>query len=285
MKKLPLNLMVGVFIAVVQFYFTSCKPNSKNTENNPALLATFTVNELQADFKQFRHFLEDSHPRMYRFTSRWEFDSLFDAQYMSIENPMTAQKFYGILAPLTAAVGCGHTSLWTPKGFWDEAPQQMFPLGIHAHDGQLYLVHSYNREPPVKYGSRILSVNGQRAEDLVNRMTGNISSDGFIMTKRYQKLNLEFPYLYALNFGFPGQFDLVVMEEGSERQISLEPVSRHVIKTYRNSLVNTGVIRGKELLMEQLDEQTALLFHPPADIPAEKTRHLFQETVRPVCQV
>ena len=221
--------------------------------------AKFKVKELQADFKQFRKFLEGSHPQHYRFTSRKTFDSLFETNYMMIGHPMSTQEFYRILVPLVARVGCGHTSLWTPDGYWDRAPQRMFPMGVYARDGQLFIVHSYNKESPVKYGSQILFVNGIKAENLVNEMLGNICSDGFIMTKRYRRLNNVFPYLYALNFGFPEKFEIVVREEGGERKINMAPLSRLVITAYRDSLIASGMIRKEDLLLELKAEQTALL--------------------------
>jgi hypothetical protein len=254
-------LAKGLVIATVLIHLSSCRlgPTGKDNGSEVPEPHKYPIVELQDDFRQFREFLEESHPRMYRFTSRHAFDSLFDAQYVSIGEPMTAQEFYSILAPLTAAVGCGHTSMWVPRGFWDEAPDRMFPLGIHARDGQLYLVHSYSRETPVKFGSRILSVNGLESTELVNKMTGNISSDGFITGKRYQMLDREFPYLYALNYGFPEKFTLAVEEEGREREVTMEPLSRRLIRAYRESLVNRGLIREQNLVMEVLGENTALL--------------------------
>ena len=219
----------------------------------------FTVKELKADFKQFRKFLEESHPQLYRFTSKKTFDSLFEAHSRMIDHPMTTQEFYPVLVPLVARVGCGHTSLWSPDGYWDRAPHRMFPLGVHARDGQLFVIHSYNQESMVAKGSQIVSVNGHDASCLVDEMLGNIWSDGFIMTKRYRRLNNVFPYLYALNFGYPERFEIVVREEGRGKKINMEPLSRLLISAYRDSLVASGAIRRKDLIMELKDEQTALL--------------------------
>jgi C-terminal processing protease CtpA/Prc len=104
-----------------------------------------------------------------------------------------------------------------------------------------------------------MSVNGQDAHILVGEMLVNIWSDGFIMCKRYRRLNNIFPYLYALNYGYPEGFEIVVQEEGREREIKINPVPRLVITAYRDSLVASGTIRREDLVMELKDEVAALL--------------------------
>ncbi|MCK4856010.1 MAG: hypothetical protein KAT31_17145, partial [Bacteroidales bacterium] len=259
MKKLMLIVSAFLIMLFIGLPAPSCVTGSSGYQEENTWQESFSVKELQTDFKQFRQFLEESHPRLYRFTPRKTFDSLFEAHYQMINRSMTTQEFYHILIPLVAMVGCGHTSLWTPKGYWDRAPQRMFPLGIHARDGQLFVIHSYNQESPVIYGSQIMSINGQDARSLVDEMLGNIWSDGFIMTKRYRRLNNIFPYLYALNYGYPEGFEIVVQEEGREREIKINPIPRLVITAYRDSLVASGTIRREDLVMELKNELAALL--------------------------
>ena len=259
MKNFLPILSAGLITLFTVLSYPACMNRSSGSQEDKAGQGKFTVDQLQADFRQFRQFLEESHPKLYQFTSRRTFDSLFEAHYQMIHHPMSTQEFYRILIPLVARVGCGHTSLWTPDGYWDKAPQRMFPLGVHALDGKLYVIHSYNQHCPVKKGSRIISVNGQNVETQVDEMLGNIWSDGFIMTKRYRRLNNVFPYLYALHYGYPSAFEMVVRENGTEKMVSLKPVSRLVITTYRDSLVASGAISREDLGMELEDAKTAIL--------------------------
>ena len=259
MKFFSLILSSSLIMLIIGLPASSCVKGSSGNQEENTEQENYGVKELQADFKQFRQFLEKSHPQLYRFTSKRTFDSLFVAHSRMIDHSMTTQEFYRILVPLVARVGCGHTSLWSQDGYWDRAPQRMFPLGVHAREGQLFVIHSYNQVSPVTYGSKIVSVNGINADNLVDEMLGNIWSDGFIMTKRYRRLNNIFPYLYALNYGYPEEFEIVVQEEGRERRINMGPLSRMVITAYRDSLVASGTIRREDLIMELKDEQTALL--------------------------
>lgn len=259
LKIRPVNPAVHLWIFFLFCFLPACRKGPADQGENPGYAGNCTVVQLQEDIRQARRFLEDSHPRLYRFTSQREFDSLYRDIHSKVSHPMGPQEFYSLLAPLVAAVGCGHTSLWPPEGYWDRAPQRMFPLGVHASNGQLFVIHGYNRDLPVSTGTRILSVNGIDSEELLENLLHSISSDGFIMSKRTRVLNNDFPIFYALMYGFPQQFELVVSAEGREKKLKLQPVSRPVIKTFRDSLVDSGVIPRKDLHLELSDPETALL--------------------------
>ena len=78
---------------------------------------------------------------------------------------------------------------------------------------------------------------------LTINMIHNIWSDGYIMTKRYRRLNQVFPYLYALTYGFPEQYDIVYLEDGIKKQTYLDPVSRTLVDVYIDSLFAAGGAR------------------------------------------
>lgn len=259
MKDIGISLISSLVFIIMVLPGNSCSVGSTSNRADTIRQEKYTVDELQADFRQFRQFLEESHPCLYCFTAKSEFDSLFEAHYQMIKQPMNLQEFYCVLIPLVAKVGCGHTSLWTPQGYWDTAPQKMFPLGVYARDGQLFVIHSYHRESPVKYGSRIVSVNGQNADRIVNDMLGNIWSDGFIMTKRYKRLNNVFPYLYALLYDFPEKFEMEVLEDGKERNITMKTVTRQVMDAYNDSLFAGGGAETSDLWMKLVYEDIALI--------------------------
>jgi hypothetical protein len=229
MKKLILIFSAFFIILFIGLPAPSCVKGSSGNKEEQTEQEKFSIKELRADFKQFKQFLEESHPQLYRFTSKKSFDSLFQAHSRMIEDSMTIQEFYRILVPLV------------------------------ARDGQLFVIHSYNQESPVAYGSQILSINGQNARRLADGMLENIWSDGFIKTKRYRRLNNVFPFLYALNYGYPEEFEMVVREDGVEKKISMGPISRMVISEHRDSLVASGTIRREDLVLELKDEHTALL--------------------------
>jgi hypothetical protein len=135
----------------------------------------------------------------------------------------------------------------------------MFPLGIYAREGRIYLIHGYGNELTVKQGSEILSVNGMKSAEIVSGLTENIWSDGYIMTKRYRRLNRVFPFLFAMNYGFQVHYDMVVSENGAEKEIRMDPLDRRVINSFMDAEYENRTGGRPDLWMDVLDERIALM--------------------------
>src|SRR6266568_843556 len=91
----------------------------------PLLVAqTIEPEKLREDFRILRSALEEGHPGIYRYTPKAELDSVFDATAARIDRPMTALEFYRVLAPVVAALKCGHTSM----GLSEELQKRAIPL-------------------------------------------------------------------------------------------------------------------------------------------------------------
>ena len=83
----------------------------------PLLVAqTIEPEKLREDFRILRSALEEGHPGIYRYTPKAELDSVFDATAARLDRPMTALEFYRVLAPVVAALKCGHTSMGFIRG-------------------------------------------------------------------------------------------------------------------------------------------------------------------------
>ena len=123
------------------------------------LQTTFTPEQLQEDFKQLRKDLEDNHSKLYRFADKKILDSMFDYHCKMIDRTMTIQEFYSIITPLIAIVGCGHTSIWSPQGYWDSAPDKMLPLKLYiSQDERAWLIQQFGEGSEVPPGSEITSI-------------------------------------------------------------------------------------------------------------------------------
>ena len=76
---------------------------------------TIEPDKLVLDFRLARQALEEGHSGIYRYTAKEELDGLFDAAEKSLNRPMNAVEFYRILAPVVAAIKCGHTGAGLPE--------------------------------------------------------------------------------------------------------------------------------------------------------------------------
>src|SRR5436190_23748116 len=95
-------------------FFYSCATTSKNYSPNKK----YSVSELQRDYSLLRNILETKHPSLYWYTSKDSMDMYFDKYYSVIRDSMTEQQFgWGIIAPLTDKIHCGHTSFAMSKAY------------------------------------------------------------------------------------------------------------------------------------------------------------------------
>jgi hypothetical protein len=169
----------------------------------------FSVEEMQEDFQFFRQTLEENHCCLYEYTAKPTLDSLFNEQYAKISEPMDPVAFYRILSPLTARVGCMHTSIWMAGEFWDIDPDNCFPLQVRFVQGQLVVSGSYNGLEEVPKGSILLGINDRPIFDIIGEMRTNLPSDAFNPYFIDASIEKRFPMIYARMYGFPESFEII----------------------------------------------------------------------------
>jgi hypothetical protein len=205
---------------------------------------TFTVEDLQKDFKQLRKEIENLHPALYEFTREPEFNRYFDEQYGRIDRPMGVEEFYRIVKPVVARIGCGHARVYTPEGYWDAGPDRLFPLEIVLLTDGAYVVGDFTESESVPEGSEIVSINGRPTAEIVGLMQSNISADGYNASWKVHRLNGAFVYLYALLFGYPEEFVVAWHTPGGSKQqeTTLAPVT---VETIRNAANDGNRAKGE----------------------------------------
>ena len=180
----------------------------------------FAVEDLRGDLLQIRRALEEMHPAVYGFINKEAFERLYEEQLKRIDRPMTLGEFYRIAAPLVAAVGCGHTALSTPNGYWTAAPPRFFPLGVRFVVGRAYVVRGADPAGILQPGSEILSINGRGISDILTDLKALVSSDGLNDGNKTERINALFPFLYA-TFGFPEEFVVGALPPGRKTAVEV----------------------------------------------------------------
>ena len=163
----------------------------------------FSVEELRSDFKEFRQILEDEHCCLYEYTSKQEFDRLFDRQYALINKPLYPHEFYNILAAVTAKIGCLHTAVWMPNGFWDMQPDNLFPLQIRLIEDKVVVSGSYRDSCQIPPGCIIHEINNRDIDNIIGEMRANLYADAFNINFINSQIEHRFAMIYASQFGFP----------------------------------------------------------------------------------
>ena len=219
----------------------------------------FTAEELKEDFTEFRNTLEKEHCCLYEYTTKNEFESLFDEQYHMVSKSMTPTEFFKILTPITARIGCGHTALWMPDGFWSCGRNNLFPLQFRFLEDKTVVAGCYGDSTGIEKGSILLEINDVPISDLIYEIQANYSADAMNHHFIRKQIERRFSLIYARRFGFRGKFRVKYLSPGSEESeiAELTPASLDAVRA-----VVFETFRHPPLTMEIIDTSTALMKIP-----------------------
>jgi hypothetical protein len=226
-----------VFVGILLFLIS---PGLYAREENgqPRL---FTVEELQADFQQMSELMEKGHSILYKFTDKQAFDQFVEAQFVKIDKPMSLAEFYRIVSPVLAKIGCGHSSLWLPKGYWKNASAKLMPLRLVFLDGKAYAWRFYREVEGIPEGIEILSINGKPIPEILDVLKANISADGYMDSRKLYKINQAPSIFYGLQFGYPDKFRFVyrLSDQSESQSFACDPVDLKTVEDAKAEINTT----------------------------------------------
>jgi len=220
LKKLT-RLMVFVFFAgCVRMSFGQSETPTCNSDH------FFSPEELRADFAEWRSILEESHPGLYRYTSRAELSADFDRVSQSLQHPMNQLQFFSAISPVLGYIKDGHTQLLLPglcRRYIHEQAKQ-FPLQLRFNSDHAYVVRTISSAAPPK--TEVISINGVPMKQIMKEIGSRLSRDGNIKTGLTWKLSANFSYYYYLFVGQPSKFSLVgVRDKHTQPIVSLDALT------------------------------------------------------------
>jgi hypothetical protein len=145
---------------------------------------------------------------------------------------MTELEFFSVVAPVGAAVRCGHTRTYLSargREYFKEHGRCL-PLEIRIVSDSLYVYKDFTPDEAIPRGSQVLSINAHTAADIINRMRASRHADGTNITYKDYAANLFFSRLFTLLYGGAPRFELEIVEPGSGR-----PATRIVTAMTPNS--------------------------------------------------
>lgn len=175
----------------------------------------FSLEELQADYRQLRSYIADSHPKT--FTDWRDLASAFDRQEKLLQDGMTALEFRRIIAPAVAAVRCGHTRLSFSDDFYGAFRQvaHHLPLDIRVIHDSLFVFETYFDSPEVPSGSTVLSINEHPASEIITTLRSCLPADGRNQTFKDFTINGAFRSYYLFYVENPDQFAVEFLRPGN----------------------------------------------------------------------
>lgn len=194
MKDLIYSIIIWMSLA------NSVQAQYKPIQLNPA--------QLQQDFHILRSNLEGVHPRLYTYTAKPQFDTIFKQIEAKLNTPMTALEFFRQLMPLHQAIRNNHTKIFPPQIYVDALTSALprLPLRLYWYQDTLFVQEDFSREEQIGVGSSITSINGEDALAVFKFIAQQLSTDGYNTSYPYTITGQAFSRLYAYFKGTPNQF-------------------------------------------------------------------------------
>jgi len=166
--------------------------------------------ELLEDIDVLVRTIEEVHIDPYARTSAADFHRAIAELRDGIREPRGRRTLYGMLAPVVAALGDGHTSVRLPVeeinrvvrdgGVW-------FPLAVSLGDGGATVVADYTPDSAIAPGAALVAINGVPVGDVLDRLTGLVSSAQ--RAHRLATVEAYFPFYLWLAYGWDDDFAIV----------------------------------------------------------------------------
>lgn len=228
---------------------------------------TYSVPQLQADFGFLRRALEEAHPGLYWYTPKDSLDRCFARTAAALNHPMTEAEYWRLLQALVARIHCGHTRLQHSPAYqtWSrQQPHYLFPFTVAIRQNRLFVAANQSTDPTLRPGTELLAIEGHPAREVLARMRGILSGDGYQYGFQDQQLEAGFfdNTYWALYEAKPAYELLVQDSTGHQRR--LLPQLRQ--QTSKASGAPPKPLTTAQQQARQLARLRALTY--PANLPA-----------------
>jgi C-terminal processing protease CtpA/Prc len=196
--------------------------NSKTSDANGEKIEP---DKLRADFRLARQALEEGHSGIYRYTPKEELDRLFDRTEQSLTKPMDVLEFYRLLAPVVAAVKCGHTGVLPPGDLMKAitTKTRLFPQQVRVLRGKVYVLRDLSGGPASLAGREIRSINGVQAAALIEKLVAAAPGDGDVQTSRMRRIDgSNFAVQLETLIGIHSPFTVTVWDPNEKREAEVQ---------------------------------------------------------------
>ncbi len=156
---------------------------------------TYTLQQVNRDFNQLTSSLDNNNPML--FSNEEEITLLIQEQRALLFDGMTQIELFRVLSPIVSAYRCGHTGISLSEALYqynlEHSP--IFPIFVQLFAQELYVVGN-NESYDIPLGSKIISINGNSIESILDLILTSLSSDGQNISFKYALINMMFNELY-----------------------------------------------------------------------------------------
>ncbi|MES2764184.1 MAG: S41 family peptidase [Bacteroidota bacterium] len=156
--------------------------------------------------------LEKMHPDLYWHVTKVEFEKEYTTLLNGITGEKTAYQFAYYVRDLIALIRCGHTAISSPP-FTTEIKKNnlpSLPFNVKVIEDKLYIKDNFTEDDSFKTGTEIISINGVKANDLLNEYLPKVQNDGFNKQAEIGWVEFYFKMFTDFKFDFPSSYVMEV---------------------------------------------------------------------------
>ncbi len=232
----------------VVFLITLC-PILSFAQTDSLVSTILTPDQMQADFNYYRRLLQETHPGLYRYTSKSQMQSKLDSISGLLDRPLPFYEFYKIIAALVSDIRCAHTNALPTENFRSYLNGiKTFPFFIFPIEDKLFVIFNGSDDQTIRLGYELLEINGKQVDSIVYTLKRHYWSDGYNEPSKNTVIQgglfclfyytlIERPENFQLRFkDLQGkEYDATVPAEKydlSEKRFINNPINRKAVELY-----------------------------------------------------
>ncbi len=244
MKKLFLNVLILLLLF-------SCASVHKYNEQITGL---HSPKELHKDIDITYKKLKRLHPRLYNYISKSELDAKFNNLKKTITGPLSSREFYKKLAVVVAEIRQGHTGVIPPlKKFTKKERKELnkkkfefSSLNFEHLDNAIWVKSTLGEDSTV-VGSRVLKIDDEPMENLVDEYKKYFASDGYNTTFHNKKMARSFYNYYYADKGYKDSLTVTFTDKDSIYKKVYRRIPKDSIR-FKQQKKDSSVINKKKRL-------------------------------------
>ena len=197
--------------------------------------------EAAADLNFYFQLIDKQHGNPYLYISRDDFQQLIQDKIETLPAQVSFQQLTTLLIELNQQIRCGHTNVSFDKMQFrtEENRAEFFPYPVSIIDEALYIDFEDGVLP---HASKIESINGIPAAQVLSELSMLPATDGFIETKVKRSIEKKFGYYFFLKYGLKSTFQVTVEDtEGKQLEATVDgvPAAQMLTNNYYRPVYKT----------------------------------------------
>lgn len=210
---------------------------------SPAALPGLSADKLQADLAIAQKAFRELHPGLYRYNTKAQADSLFEACRLKFQSSLSYPEAYLGFSELAAGISCGHTyaNFFNQPGFIKQGIFQQpdkLPFTFRIIEGRILVEYNASEDERIGKGCELTAANGIPVQDILPRLARLVPADGGNFAKRMSRLEVsgagefeDFDIFFPLLYPPPGgryELEMRNLESGEQFRSQVAAISREV---------------------------------------------------------